>query len=273
MIRTFHESQSKISIKLRQARPFFLGSLGVVSFLIVWQLLPTVGIVDARFLPYASETLARLVTELGNPSFYRNVLNTLTGWGLGFLIAVTLATVLGTIIGMVPWLRRATHTTVEFLRPIPSVAFVPLAILIYGMQLKAALLIIVFASFWQIFVQVLYGVADVDTVARDTAKSFGLSPFARIYRLVLPSALPYFMTGLRLAATVALILSVTAEMVIGNPGLGRQIVLSQSAGDWVGVYALVVVAGLLGVIVNVVFRVIERRSLSWHQSIRGEEIL
>ena len=81
------------------------------------------------------------------------------------------------------------------------------------------------------------------------------------------------MTGLRLAATVALILAITAEMVIGIPGLGREIMFYQAAGDWVGVYALVIVTGLLGLAINLVFRFIERRSLSWHQSVRGEEVL
>ncbi len=123
-----------------------------------------------------------------------------------------------------PFLRRATRTTIEFFRPIPSVALVPIAILLFGLRLQAALVIIVYASFWQVFVQVLYGVADVDVVARDTARSFGLSRMARFRSLVLPSALPYIMTGVRLAAAVALILTITAEMAIGNPGLGHNIV-------------------------------------------------
>jgi len=181
--------------------------------------------------------------------------------------------VLGTVIGLVPFLRRATHTTVEFLRPIPSVALIPLAILVFGLQLQAALLIIVYATFWQVFVQVLYGVADVDSVARDTAKSFGLSRAERFRFLVLPTALPYIMTGLRLGAAVALILAVTAELVIGIPGIGREIVFAQTAGDWTTVYAYVVVAGLLGLAVNLIFRFIERHALSWHQSVRGEEVL
>ena len=113
----------------------------------------------------------------------------MTAWAIGLLIATVLAVVLGTIIGLVPFLRRATHTTVEFLRPIPSVALIPLAILMYGYQLQAALIIIVFASFWQVFIQVLYGVADVDAVARDTARSFGLSRGSRIVNLVFPTAL------------------------------------------------------------------------------------
>jgi ABC-type nitrate/sulfonate/bicarbonate transport system permease component len=259
--------------RTRAMRKIGLGAAGIVGFLVTWQLLPTLGLVDPRYFPTATATLAQLGQDLRDLEFWRNVGRTMTAWAIGLLIATVLAVVLGTIIGLVPFLRRATHTTVEFLRPIPSVALIPLAVLLYGYQLQAALIIIVFASFWQVFIQVLYGVADVDAVARDTARSFGLSRGSRIVNLVFPTALPYLMTGLRLAAAVALILAITAEMFIGNPGLGREIVFAQSAGNWPAVYALVVVTGLLGLVINLVFRAIERRSLSWHQSVRGEEVL
>ncbi|HYP72708.1 MAG TPA: ABC transporter permease subunit [Microbacterium sp.] len=257
----------------RTARKIALGVLGIVGFLATWQLLPSSGIVNPEYLPTATDTLATLGTQLRDLEFWRNVGRTMTAWALGLVIASVLAAILGTIIGLVPLLRRATHTTVEFLRPIPSVALIPLAVLMYGYQLQAALIIIVFASFWQLFIQVLYGVADVDAVARDTARSYGLPLGSRIVNLVLPTALPYVMTGLRLAAAVALILAITAEMFIGNPGLGREIVFAQSAGDWPLVYALVVVTGVLGLVINLVFRLIERLTLSWHQSVRGEEVL
>jgi ABC-type nitrate/sulfonate/bicarbonate transport system permease component len=257
----------------RAARKVVLGTAGILGFLLVWQLIPTLGIISPQYLPYATETLARMAEEFRDLEFWRNVGRTMTAWFLGLLIATVAATVLGTVIGLVPFLRRATHTTIEFLRPIPSVALIPLAVLIYGIQLQAALVIIVFASFWQVFVQVLYGVADVDVVARDTARSFGLGRAERIRYLILPTTLPYLMTGVRLAASVALILAITAEMVIGNPGIGRSIVFYQAAGDWVGVYSLVLVTGLLGLTVNLVFRFIERKSLAWHQSVRGDEVL
>ena len=72
---------------------------------------------------------------------------------------------------------------------------------------------------------------------------------------------------------MALILAITAEMFIGNPGLGREIMFARDAGQWTTVYALVIVTGILGLLINLVFRAIERRSLSWHQSVRGEEVL
>lgn len=265
--------RSRAARRARLVRKVALGAAGILGFLVTWQLIPTLGILDPRFFPTATDTLARLALDVRDLEFWRNVGRTMSAWGIGLVIATLLAVLLGTIVGLVPFLRRSTHTTVEFLRPIPSVALIPLAILLFGIQIQAALVIIVFASFWQVFVQVLYGVADIDAVARDTARSFGLPRATRVRYLVLPTALPYLMTGVRLAATVALILAVTAEMTINNPGLGLAIVFAQSAGDYVQVYALVIVTGILGLIVNVVFRLVERRALSWHQSVRGEDLL
>ena len=252
-------------------RKILLGAVGLLGFLVVWQLIPALGLVDPDYLPYPTDVFGRLAQEVRDLAFWRRVRLTMTSWAIGLTVATLAAVALGTVVGMVPFLRRATHTTVEFLRPVPSGALIPLAVLMFGLQMRAALVIIVYAAFWQVFVQVIYGVADVDSVARDTARSFGLTRAERLRYLVLPTALPYLMTGLRLGAAVALILAVTAEMVIGNPGLGRMIELSRSAGDAVGLYGLVVVTGMLGLLVNVVFRFVERRSLAWHQSVLADE--
>lgn len=258
---------------LRSARKVVLGVLGVVGFLVTWQLASTLRWVNPEQVPSALDTFTQLGLMMTDLEFWRNVGRTMTAWAIGLAIATVAGTTLGAIVGLVPFLRRATHTVVEFLRPIPSVALIPLAILVYGLQIQAALVIIVYASFWQIFVQVLYGVADIDTVARDTARSFGLTRGSRVRNLVLPTALPYLMTGLRLAAAVALILAITAEMTIGNPGLGRALAVAAGIGNYTTVYAIVVVTGVLGLIINLVFRAIERRTLAWHQSVRGEDIL
>jgi ABC-type nitrate/sulfonate/bicarbonate transport system permease component len=259
---------------LRRARRPLLGAVGLLGFLLTWQLIPMLGLVDREYLPYTTDVGARLAREVLDLAFWRRLGLTMQAWAIGLAIASVAAIALGTVIGLVPFLRRATHTTVEFLRPIPSVAIVPVAVIIQGISIKAALIIIVYATFWQMFVQVLYGVADVDTVAHDTARSFGLTPAEQLTSLILPTALPYVMTGLRLAASVALILAITAELVIGNPGLGSLIMLSRSTpGDAAGLYAFVVVAGMLGVAINGVFRLIERRALHWHQSVRGDEVL
>jgi ABC-type nitrate/sulfonate/bicarbonate transport system permease component len=158
---------------------------------------------------------------------------------------------------------------VEFLRPIPSVALVPLAVLIYGVGLESKVFLAAFASFWPLFVQTLYGVQDVDPVATDTARSFGLGRFERLWRIKLPSAVPYIATGLRISSSVALILAVTAEIVIGSEGLGRSINLARQGGAIELMYALIITTGLLGWLLNILTTQAERRVLHWHPSHRA----
>jgi len=250
-----------------------LGIAGIIGFLLLWELVPRVGIVEPRFLPPASEVIAALVTDFGLTAFWVAVGETMLAWAIGLVMAIVLAVVLGFIIGSSMFLRKFTNSTVEFLRPIPSVALIPLAVLLFGVKIESTLMLVVYASFWQVFIQVLYGVADVDNVAMQTAKSYGLSSMARVRHVVFPTALPYLMTGIRLAASVALILAITAELVIGSPGLGREIALAQSGGAISGMYALVLATGLIGVVINLLMRFIERKTLSWHSSIRSEVIV
>jgi ABC-type nitrate/sulfonate/bicarbonate transport system permease component len=251
----------------------FLGAAGILGFLLTWELIPLLGLIDPRFLPPATEVIGALVRDFALTAFWAAVGETMVAWFLGLFMAAALAVAAGFVVGSSAFLRRFTNSTVEFLRPIPSVALIPLAVLLFGVKLESSLMLIVYASFWQVFIQVLYGVADVDNVAMQTARSYGLGTAARIRHVVFPTALPYLMTGVRLAAAVALILAITAELVIGSPGLGREIALSQSGGAISGMYALVLATGLLGVLINLLMRFIERKTLSWHSSVRSEVIV
>lgn len=250
-----------------------LGLIGILVFLGIWELMPVLGLVQARYLPPASEVLVQLGKDFTYAAFWEAVGETMLAWAIGLVAAVVLALVLGLVIGMSGFLRRFTHSTVEFLRPIPSVALIPLAVLMYGTGIESSLLLIIYACFWQVFIQVLYGVGDVDNVAMQTARSYGFSWIQRVRDVIFPTVLPYLMTGIRLGAAVALILAITAELIIGSPGLGREILLAQSGGAIAGMYALIVATGLLGLVINVVMRAVEKRVLSWHASVRGEVIV
>ncbi|MFD7135547.1 ABC transporter permease [Streptomyces sp. NPDC059894] len=247
-----------------------LGAAGLAAFLALGEAVPRLGLVKEAYFPPTSRILAALGDELADGAFWTALGDTLTGWALGLALAVGAGVVAGVVISVVPYLREGTASTIEFLRPIPSVALIPLAVLLYGTELRSVLLLVVYASFWQVLIQVLYGVQDVDPVAEETARSYGLGPWARVRYVLWPTALPYVMTGVRLAAAVALILAVTAELVIGAPGLGARIAVAQTSQAVPEMYALIVVAGLLGLLINVGARTVERRALGWHQSVRGE---
>ncbi|MFE0454339.1 ABC transporter permease [Streptomyces sp. NPDC058914] len=247
-----------------------LGAAGLAAFLALGEAVPRLGLVKEAYFPPTSRIARALGDELADSAFWTALGDTLTGWALGLAIAVGAGILAGVVISVVPYLREATASTIEFLRPIPSVALIPLAVLLYGTGLRSVLLLVVYASFWQVLIQVLYGVQDVDPVAEETARSYGLGPWARVRHVLWPTALPYVMTGVRLAAAVALILAVTAELVIGAPGLGARIAVAQTSQAVPEMYALIVVAGLLGLLINVGARTVERRALTWHQSVRGE---
>lgn len=254
----------------RGTSPLALGALGLLALLVLGEVLPRMGLVPRRFFPTSSEIASALAGELAEVAFWTALLDTLQGWALGLAIASVAGIVSGIVIGSSHLLRQLTASTIEFLRPIPSVALIPLAVLLFGTAIESKLMLVVYAAFWQVLIQVLYGVQDVDPVAQDTARAYRFGAWARIRYVTWPTALPYVITGLRLAAAVALILAVTAELVIGNPGLGSRLAVAQSSGAVATSYALVVVTGLLGVVVNLGARFAERRALAWHPSQRGE---
>lgn len=257
----------------RRFRPrrLLLGLGGIVTVLLVWELVSRTGVLSPEFFPPATDVVATLITNATLTGFWGAVGTTLGTWALGMLVAGVLAAPLGIVIGLSSFLTRVTRSTVEFLRPIPSVGLIPLAVLALSVPLQQSLLIVVYGAFWQIFVQALYGVADVDTVAMSTARSYRFTWWQRVRGVVFPTMLPYLMTGVRLAASVALILTVTIELVVGTShGLGYEIGQSRNAALYDSTYALVLFTGLLGVAINLVVRFVEKRVLSWHQSVRED---
>jgi ABC-type nitrate/sulfonate/bicarbonate transport system permease component len=190
---------------------------------------------------------------------------------VGFASALVLALPLGIVVGSARPVYRSVRLLIDFLRPIPPVAVLPLAVLLYGTGTEMKVYLVAFSAFWPILFQTLYGVQDVDPVARDTVRAYGLGRFAQLWHVVLPSALPYIATGLRLAATIALVVTIATELIVGSQGLGFAINQVRYASDMPAMYALVLIAGMLGLLVSVALRAIERRVLRWHPSQRQEQ--
>lgn len=251
--------------------PVLLGVLGLIAFGAILEVAPRIGILPPEYFPPTSTIIQALVEAAGESSFWQAVRRTLQTWATGLAMALGGGIVLGVVIGAVPFLRAATASTIEFLRPIPSVALIPLAVVLFSSGVESTLLLVVYAAFWQVLIQVLAGVADVDPVARETAQSYRLGRWARVRYLLWPTTLPYAVTGFRLAASVALILTVTGELVIpGAGGLGQAIGVAQSSNAVPAMYALIVVTGLIGVAANTATRAAEKWVLAWHPSVRGE---
>jgi ABC-type nitrate/sulfonate/bicarbonate transport system permease component len=212
------------------------------------------------------------VGELGSMAktwdFWSSFLHTVQGWALGLGLATILAVPTGVVLGLSDLAGRAFRVPVEFLRPIPSAALIPLLFLTLGTTLRSEVFLATFGAFWPILVQTMYGVRDIDPVTVDTARSFGVPRHARLWRITLPAAVPYITTGIRIASAVALILAFTAELFMGTPGLGKLVNYAQSYGLTTQLYALAIATGVLGLCTHLLFTALERRALRWHPSQR-----
>ncbi len=253
-----------------------LGIVGILAFIAIWELASRLELVNSLYLPPFTEVAATVVEVVAGEQyrvqFWTALGNTMIGWSVGLALALVLGIVVGLVIGSNRWVREFTHSTVEFLRPIPSVGLIPIAIVIFGVRPTATIAIVVWACFWVILIHVIYGVTDVDPVAESTAKSYGLGPLARARHVVWPTLLPYLMTGVRLSGTIALVVAVTIEIVVQAPGIGQMIARYQSAANAPVVYALALLAGVLGLVINLALRRLENAVLAWHPSVRGEVV-
>lgn len=245
------------------------GAVGVLLLAAVWEAAPRLGLINSSFFPPLSVVLMKLATLCATAEFWGFVVSTARTWVLGLAIAMLAGVVAGLVIGLTPGARKYTHSTIEFLRPIPSVALIPGVILLFGSRYQSGVVLITYAAFWQILLQMLYGLNDIDTVARDTSRSFRFTKVGFIRHVAWPTLLPFLFTGVRLAAAMALVLAVTAEMVIGSQGIGRGIVVAQASNATAEAYAFVLVAGLMGVAINMAARLLEKRLLKWHPSVRA----
>ncbi|WP_315927348.1 ABC transporter permease [Mesorhizobium sp. SP-1A] len=247
------------------------GFLAIVVLLLAWEVGSQTGVINPHFFPSMSATFLELARLMQTGDFWKALFDTLRGWAAGLAIAAALAIPLGIVLGWSEVLYRAFRIPIEFMRPIPSVSLVPVALLIFGVGIESKTFLAAFAAFWPLLVQTIYGVKDTNPVALDTARCFGLSSLQRMIHVMLPSALPYIVTGIRISSSVSLILAVTAEVVIGAPGLGREINVARSSGDTTGMYAFIIAIGLTGWLLNTLTIWFERRALHWHASQRRGE--
>jgi ABC-type nitrate/sulfonate/bicarbonate transport system permease component len=258
----------------RTARPsavvdLLLPLISVAAALALWEVVSRTGVISRDDLPAMSATMQKVWSLVQTGEFWRNFGYTVRGWALGLAIAAVLAVPLGILLGASELAGRAFRVPIEFLRPIPSAVLIPLLFLTLGPSLKSEVFLASFGAFWPLLVQTIYGVRDVDPVATDTARSFRVGGLERLYRITLPSAMPYIATGLRISSTVSLILAFTAELFMGTPGLGQAMNFAQSYGLNDQLYALALATGFLGLAVHFVMAALERRVLHWHPSQRG----
>ncbi|BCW36763.1 taurine ABC transporter permease [Arthrobacter sp. StoSoilA2] len=248
-------------------RPLTFSALGIAAALVIWQVLAEAK-VAGNALPPATTVFSTLATILGTATFWSSLGATIGIALLALALSAVAGVILGLLVGTFETVRFATLAVLEFLKPVPPIVILPLAVLVLGPTGEMSLFLVVFGCLLPIVMQTVDGVQSTDPVARDTARSYGMREPEILARVVLPSAMPYIGTAMRVAAPAALVVTVVAGLLGGGPGLGQSIYQAQAAGDYASLYGLVIVLGVLGLLFQGATRLAERRVLHWHESYR-----
>ena len=215
------------------------------------------------FLPSPLRAVNALIAGFARGDLTTKLAGTLAHMATGWLAASLIGVALGALIGSSARARDAIGPTLEFLRPLPASAVIPVAIAIFGLTPQMAVGVIAFGSLWPMLLATVHGFAHVEPRLIEVARALGMSRLAVAAKIALPSALPDILAGLRLGLTVALILSVVCEMIAGLDGLGAWELIAARAYRSPDIFAGVILLGAIGVVANAALSVVEARALRW----------
>src|SRR5690606_28011354 len=232
-------------------------------FLVIWELFSRSGAVAQEYFPPASTVLLRFVQLLGDQMFLLDLVATVLAWAIALGLSIVIAVPLGLLLGGRPLVLAFTRSIIEFLRPIPSVALIPLAIILVGAGPETKISLAVYASVWPILFNTIYALDEIDPLLVDTARSFGFGKGRVMFTVSLPDAASFVFSVIRMAAAPVLLLVVCTEYLAGgSSGLGSFVLdASTGAGRMDLVLASTLVAGLIGWAINESLAALHRRGL------------
>jgi len=241
----------------------WIGSAGVLAALVaLWWAASHAGWVSRVFLPTPEATGASLAEGLrGDLLGYTlaTVGRMLEGW----LLASVFGVVLGAAIGVSPSVRAWVQPTLEFIRPLPASALLPLAISIFGLNPGMVLFVVAFGAMWPVLLATVHGFAAVEPRLSEVARCLQLPRAAFVWKIGLPNALPDILAGMRLSMTISLIVAVVGEMIASQSGLGQAILLAARSFRASELFAGIALLGLIGFASNALLALAEKKLLRW----------
>ncbi len=222
----------------------------VVLAVVVWEGLVRSGILHFEYLPAPSTVLGGFGDLLASGALLVDVAHTLGVTLLAAAIAMLIGGLLGSAVGLLSPFRVLTNSSVDFLRSLPVIALIPVAILIWGPEFRTEVLVAVYAATWPVLVNTAAGVQGVHPRLYDVADTFQLSRAERLRKIVLPVATPSVLVGGRLAVVTALVVAIVAEMLANPQGIGWGMMRAQQGLRAERMWAYAITSGTLGFVVN-----------------------
>jgi len=242
------------------------GSLAVfVGIIGLWWLASHAGWVSRVFLPTPEATFISLQGGLRHGELLAFAGATFGRMMLGWLLASLAGVALGALIGISATMRAYLRPTLEFMRPLPASALLPLAISMFGLSPTMVLSVVAFGAMWPVLLATVHGFAAIEKGLAEVARCLQLSRAAFVWKVGLPNALPDILAGMRLSLTVSLIVSVVGEMIASQPGLGQAILLAARSFRANELFAGIALLGLIGFASNALLAGLEKRILKWQR--------
>jgi len=236
---------------------------GVVIFVLIMQVLSVWGPSQWR-IPSLDTFVAGVVALVTAPTFLTAVAETVIAVLIAVALATALAIVVGIVFGTSRFIEIAFALPFELLRPIPAFAVIPLAIIALGSGQPMEVAVGVFAGWWPLLFNTIYGVRQVDRQAVDAARVMGCGRLQIAYRVVLPSLLPFLFAGLRVAMPIVLVVVIGAEYLsTAQRGLGGVLIVATSGGQLSVLWSTAAVAGVLGILLGGVVALAGRWAAPW----------
>jgi NitT/TauT family transport system permease protein len=237
--------------------------LGVASLVVVWQLLGTLDLVSKASLPSPWSVAKAVPTILRDHDFLRGAGDTATSWALTVAIGSAAAIVVGLVASSFAILRRPLEIVVNTFRSVPATALIPIGVIQFGLGTEMKVAIGLYAIFWPVLINTIYGVAMTEPMRLDAARSMHWPWWRRQVFVVLPSALPSILTGVRIAVGIALIVVISTELLGARYGVGTVLVQYTQALRPDVVYAGVLLLGIVGALAFSLLVRLERRLIRW----------
>ena len=237
----------------------------VIAFVAGWAALTQSEWISQVFLPGPAATAQALSEGLVQGDLARLLALTVERMAYGWVLASLFGIATGALVGTSQTLRAWLQPTLEFVRPLPASAVMPLAIAFMGLSPGMVLAVIAFGAVWPVLLATVQGFASVEPRLVEVGQVLRMSRAAFIWKVGLPNALPDVLGGLRLSLTVALILAIVGEMLASQDGLGTAVMQAARSFRSADLFAGVVLLALIGVGSNAILSFIERRLLRWQQ--------
>jgi ABC-type nitrate/sulfonate/bicarbonate transport system permease component len=239
-----------------------------VSLVVVWQLIAEARLISPVFLPSPLRAYDVLRYRIADGSLWSSLASTALRMAFGWLLAAVVGVVLGAAIGSSRLARDLLAPLLEFVRPLPASAVIPVAILFLGLTNAMSLTVIAFGAIWPVLLASVHGFSSVSAELNDVSRVLGFDRWKILHKIAFPSALPDIVAGLRVSVAIALILAVVTEMQSSLPGLGWDIFFAQRSYRSADLYAGLIMLALLGLAANHCILLLERRALRWKNANR-----